>query len=254
MIGVIIQARMGSSRLPGKVLKNINNIPSIEFQINRIKKAKKVDKIILATSTEAFDDPIEELCKEKDILFYRGPEQDVLKRYFDCAKLYNLSTVVRLTGDCPLVDPKIIDLALDSFFKYEVDYCSNTVPPETSKWPDGSDIEVFSFDSLQQANDEAIDFEDREHVTFFFWKKNQNRFKTYQLPNEKDWSNFRYTVDYPEDYEVIKLIAEEFFRREDRDFTIKDIINFLTSRPDIVALNSKFHFGQGWSQQVKQKV
>lgn len=248
MIGVILQARMGSSRLPGKVLKNINNVPSIEFQINRIKKAKKVGKIILATSIKVSDDPIEELCKEKGIICYRGSEEDVLERYFECAKLHNLSTVVRLTGDCPLVDPKTIDLAIDSFFKNNTDYCSNTVPPDTSRWPDGSDVEVFSFNALQQANEEATDSEDREHVTFFFWKKNFQRFKTHQLPNEQDWSNFRYTIDYPEDYDAVKLIAEELFQEKKIDFSIKDIINFLHSRPDITNLNSKFYFGEGWKQ------
>ena len=117
MIGVILQARMGSSRLPGKVLMKINGLSSIEFQINRIKQAKRVNKIILATTDEAQDDPIEELCQLNDILVFRGSENDVLSRYYGCAKHNNIETIVRLTADCPLIDPIIIDKVIDLFIK-----------------------------------------------------------------------------------------------------------------------------------------
>ena len=248
MIGVILQARMGSSRLPGKVLMKINGLSSIEFQINRIKQAKRVNKIILATTDEAQDDPIEELCQLNDILVFRGSENDVLERYYECAKIHKLSTIVRLTADCPLVDPKIIDIAINEFLKNKVDYCSNTVPPESSQWPDGSDVEVFSFCALEKAFSEAKTKEDREHVTFYFWKNNSKKFKTLQVSNYKDWSNYRYTIDYPEDYEAVKLIVKEFFNDNKIDFTTEDIIGLLEKRPDIVNLNNQFSFGEGWTQ------
>jgi len=248
MIGVILQARMGSSRLPGKVLKEINGMTSIEFQINRIKKAKNINKIILATTTESVDDPIEKLCQKHDILFFRGSEQDVLARYYDCAKAHELSSIVRLTADCPLVDPSVIDLVITSYLEKNVDYCSNTVPPETSKWPDGSDVEVFSFEILELAYKNASEEADREHVTFYFWKKNFDKFNTYQLPNHKNWANYRFTVDHPEDYDAVRLIVDQFYQNNQPNFDTRDIINFLDSQPEIKALNNKFSFGEGWKE------
>lgn len=248
MIGVILQARMGSSRLPGKVLKEINGMTSIEFQINRIKKAKNINKIILATTTESVDDPIEKLCQKHDILFFRGSEKDVLARYYDCAKAHELSSIVRLTADCPLVDPSVIDLVITSYLEKNVDYCSNTVPPETSKWPDGSDVEIFSFEILELAHKNASEAADREHVTFYFWKKNFDKFNTYQLSNNKNWSNYRFTVDHPEDYDAVRLIVDQFYQNNQPNFDTKDIINFLDSQPEIKALNNKFSFGEGWKE------
>jgi spore coat polysaccharide biosynthesis protein SpsF len=248
VIGVILQARMGSTRLPGKVLMKINNNSSIEFQINRINQAKRVDKIILATTDGTLDDPVEELCRLNDILIYRGSENDVLDRYYRCAKIHDLSTIVRLTADCPLVDPVVIDAAINTFQKNKLDYCSNTVPPESSQWPDGSDVEVFSFNALEKAFFEATTKEDREHVTFYFWRNNSKKFKTHQISNNKDWSKYRFTIDYPEDYEAVKLIVKEFYKDNKIDFTTEDIVNLLEQRSDITSLNSQFSFGEGWKQ------
>lgn len=227
---------------------NISDCSSIEFQINRISQAKRVDKIILATTDGALDDQIEDLCNLNNILVYRGSENDVLERYYRCAKIYNLSTIIRLTADCPLVDPKIIDIAIEAFQKNNVDYCSNTVPPESSQWPDGSDVEVFSFNALEQAFNEATSTEDREHVTFYFWKNKFRKFKTLQIPNHEDWSRYRFTIDYPEDYEAVNLIVKEFHKDRKIDFSTEDIINLLKQRSDIVNLNNQFSFGDGWEQ------
>lgn len=240
MIGVILQARMGSSRLPGKVLNKINGIPSLEFQIDRIKKAKKLNKIIVATSNNQQDNVIEKLCKKNDILFYRGSEQDVLKRYYECAKLYRLNTIVRLTADCPLIDPDIIDLIIEIFFKKKVDYCSNTLPLISSKWPDGSDVEVFSFSALKKANAENLKSIYREHVTHCFWDKKLKKYKSFQVSNKEDWSKFRFTIDYPEDYIVVKLIAEKLFKKYKNNFNTKDIVDYLKLNPDIRKINRKY--------------
>ena len=189
MIAAIIQARMGSTRLPGKVLKNMNGSSLLEIQIERVKKSKNIKNIVVATSININDDEIEKFCLQKEINFYRGSENDVLSRYYECAKIYNIQTIVRLTADCPLIDPVIIDKVIDLFIENDVDYSSNTVPPDTSFWPDGSDVEVFSFEAIEKAYKKAKKQEDREHVTFFFWKNKSNGFKVNQLSNMEDWSN-----------------------------------------------------------------
>jgi len=247
MIGVIIQARMGSSRLPGKVLKKLGDRSLLDFQIDRIKEAKTIDFIIVATTMERSDDDIELFCNEKGINCFRGSETDVLSRYYECAKVNNIDTIVRLTADCPLIDPNVIDMVVDLYFTSNVDYASNTVPPETSLWPDGSDVEVFSFDALKKAYIESNSNEDREHVTFFFWKNKKNGFKTAQLCNSSDWSKYRFTVDYIEDYEVLKLIYNEI-RAKGLFGNIDEIVSVLIENPEIRKINEQYYFGIGWKK------
>ena len=246
MITAIIQARMGATRLPGKVLKILNNKSLLEFQLERIKLSERIQEIIVATTNESADDEIASLCNRRGIKVFRGSQNDVLSRYYHCAKENNASTIVRLTADCPLIDPKVIDAVIDLYFSKKVDYAANTVPPETSYWPDGSDVEVFSFQALKKANEETTDISFREHVTFYFWK-DTNKFSSVQLDNKQDWSNYRFTLDYPEDYEVIKLINDELLRKKLFGH-IDEIIDILVSKPEIAEINKAFYFGIGWKQ------
>ena len=246
MITAIIQARMGATRLPGKVLKVLNNKSLLEFQLERIKLSERIQEIIVATTNESADDEIASLCNRRGIKVFRGSQNDVLSRYYHCAKENNASTIVRLTADCPLIDPKVIDAVIDLYFSKKVDYAANTVPPETSYWPDGSDVEVFSFQALKKANKETTDISFREHVTFYFWK-DTNKFSSVQLDNKQDWSNYRFTLDYPEDYEVIKLINDELLRKKLFGH-IDEIIDILVSKPEIAEINKAFYFGIGWKQ------
>ena len=170
MIAAIIQARLGSNRLPGKVLKQVNGVPLLEYQINRVKKSKHIDQIVVATSTLEQDNLIADFCNERKIHCFRGSEEDVLGRYYHCAKKYNAGIIIRLTADCPLIDPAVIDQMVTLFEAQKVDYVANTTPPETSMFPDGSDVEIFSMEGLTQVFNEASDPQDREHVTFYFWK------------------------------------------------------------------------------------
>ena len=247
MIGVIIQARMGSTRLPGKVLMNLGRSTLLDFQIERVKKAKNIATIIVATTLDSNDDEIEAFCNKKGIKCFRGSQNDVLSRYYNCAKDNNLDVIVRLTADCPLIDPEVIDQVVDLFFKKCVDYASNTVPPETSLWPDGSDVEVFSFNALERANQKAVKKEDKEHVTFLFWKYNLNKFRTAQLQNLENWSNYRFTVDYREDYEVLTLIYEELKSRGIFGY-VREVVEILNERSDIRNLNKEYYFGIGWKK------
>lgn len=239
----IIQARMGSTRLPGKVLKEINGKPLLSYQLDRISKAKNLDKIVIATSNLSQDDDIEKFCELYGVECFRGSEDDVLSRYYDCAKFYNPSTVVRLTGDCPLSDPDIIDSVIECYKKNSVDYCVNTVPVESNTFPDGTDVEVFSMSALEKAYNEVTDEHFREHVTFQFWQTNE--YTRAQFIGVKDYSEYRVTVDYPEDFEVVKYIFEELNQKESFGH-LDEIINIIDSNSEIKSKNGQYYFGQGW--------
>jgi spore coat polysaccharide biosynthesis protein SpsF len=246
MIVAIIQARMGSTRLPGKVLMDLNGIPMLQYQVDRVVKSKIIDQVVVATSTSPQDDEIATFCKKNNISFFRGSEDDVLSRYYDAAKKYEVNTIVRITADCPLIDPAVIDRTIELFQKNNLDYASNTAPQENSQYPDGSDVEVFSMSALQRADQEATSKEDREHVTFYFWKaEKKDTFKIAQLGNYENWSKYRFTVDYLEDYQVVKQIDTELKRRNQFG-TLEEIIQILKEQPEIVELNAEYYFGIGW--------
>ena len=245
MIVAIIQARMGSTRLPGKVLKEVDGVPLLKIMLQRVMAARKLDKVVIATSVLPTDNPIADFCASEGYECFRGSEGDVLSRYYDCAAKLGAKVIVRLTADCPLIDTEVIDSVVELYEKAGVDYAANTVPPETSMFPDGSDVEVFSYEALDRAQREATDASDREHVTFYFWRDPSRGFKTAQLRNTEDWSKFRLTVDYPEDFEVIKVIVSELFHGGACPSLTK-IIEFARNRPGLTALNSKYYFGQGW--------
>ncbi|KKR73421.1 MAG: 3-deoxy-manno-octulosonate cytidylyltransferase [Candidatus Woesebacteria bacterium GW2011_GWA2_40_7] len=244
MIVGVIQARMGSARLPGKILKKVNGAALLGYQVERVRKSRLLDKIIVATSVLVKDDVVEKFCKTNNIEYFRGSENDVLSRYYECAQKYNADIVVRLTADCPLSDPKIIDDTIKFYMDTKVDYAANTVPPETSKYPDGFDVEVFSMKALKKAYEKANDSHDREHVTFYFWKYN-NDFKIAQLYNSKNCSKYRLTVDYPEDFEVVEFVIKELKKRNSFGH-LNEIIEIIDANPDIKAKNSKYYSGIGW--------
>jgi spore coat polysaccharide biosynthesis protein SpsF len=244
MIIAIIQARMGSSRLPKKALTDIDGTPSLKFMIDRVKKSKLIDKIIVATTNKEEDNEIVNFCNNNDIFCHRGSEDDVLDRYYQTAKEYKATTVVRLTSDCPLIDPYLIDDTINLFIQKKVDYASNTVPPEVKKYPDGSDVEVFSFKNLNRAWIETKDIKDREHVTFYFWKRNKD-FTTAMLDNKYDWGKYRITVDYKEDIDLVRQIVRKL--KDQKKFgTTKEIVEILESNPELLKINSMHSWGANW--------
>ncbi len=244
MISAMIQARMGSTRLPGKVLMPILDKPMIELMIERVKKSKKQEKIILLTSNSSKDDEIAQYCAQNSILCYRGDENNVLKRYYEAAKKFKVSTIVRLTGDNPLIDFNIIDMALEIFEKNKYDFVSNTVPMP-STFPDGMDVEVFSFENLKKAYNNAKLPSEKEHVTFYFWKT--GLFNCYKFNYKHDYSSYRLTIDYPEDFEVVKMIFENLYNIN-KNFDIEDIINFLKKNKDITIKQKKIKKNDGWER------
>ena len=246
-IVAIIQARMGSTRLPGKVLMKVSNTPLLKIMLPRVEKSNRLNKIVIATSTHAQDNPIEDFCNNNNVPCFRGSESDVLSRYYESAKQFDADVIVRLTADCPLIDSKIIDKVIDLYFTEKVDYSSNTVPPDKSKFPDGSDVEVFSYNALERAFSEAKKDSEREHVTHYFWRNN-NGFRTAQLSQEDNWSKYRFTVDYPEDFEVVEFVIQELERRKSSG-SLKEIIEIIESNPEIKEKNSKYYFGIGWIEE-----
>jgi len=222
MILAIVQARMGSTRLPGKVLKEVNGKPLIEILLNRLSEAKRIDKIVLATSINKENDDLSKAVEKLGFDVFRGSEEDVLDRYYKSASEYSPVGVVRVTGDCPLIDANLVDRVIRKFQKTGVDYASNTMP---RTYPDGLDLSVFSFETLEIAWRQAKTKYDREHVTPFM--RHPKRFKISSVMNDVDYSKERWTIDELEDFKVLCNIFNHFKP------------DFLFSRLEVIELKSK---------------
>lgn len=232
----IIQTRIGSTRLPGKVLKKMCDKSVLEHDIDRLRRVKNIDKIIIATTILEKDNAIVDESKRLKVTCYRGAEEDVLSRYYYAAKENNADIIVRVTSDCPLIDSevteKIIQYYLDNSEKY--DYVSNTID---RTYPRGLDTEVFSFKALEKAFNEAISERDREHVTPYIWD-NSNLFRLYQYKNEEDYSELRWTLDTVEDLELINRIYTILYPRKCNDFNMKDVIELYKEHPKLNSINN----------------
>ncbi|WP_461208465.1 cytidylyltransferase domain-containing protein [Desulfocurvus sp. DL9XJH121] len=248
MISAIIQARMGSTRLPGKVLKPLGGKPMLQVQIERARLAHRLDEVVVATSSLPGDDAIADFCTGFEVPCFRGSETDVLSRYHGCARERGADVIVRLTADCPLTDPDVIDAVVELREREDADYACNTVPPDTGRWPDGSDVEVFTRAALERAHTEAREDREREHVTFYLWEHAADRgFKTTQLGRDFDLSHLRFTVDYPEDFEVVEFVFEEL-RRKRLFGHVDEVATLIEANPDIKCKNEKYFFGIGWGK------
>ena len=200
---VITQARTGSTRFPNKIMNRIEGKTLLSIHIDRIKKSKKTNTIIIATTNKKNDDIIEFEANILGVHCYRGDEDDVLDRFYQAAKFHNPDYVVRLTSDCPLIDPSLIDEIIEATINSKVDYCSNTL---IESYPDGQDVEVFSFNSLKKAWEESVLMSDREHVTPYMKKK----FKVLNVhSNNMKFNKVRMTVDEPNDFVVIKRLVDK---------------------------------------------
>ncbi len=245
MIGCIIQARMGSSRLPGKALmKSDSGKPLLYYVINQLRYCSKVKNLVIATTTNQEDDEIEKFAKDKSVNIFRGKEKDVLDRYFQCAKKYSFSTIVRITADCPLIDPQIVDKVIEQFFSGNYDFATNTL---MRTFPIGTDVEVFSFSALNKAWENAQLPSEREHVTPYF--HNKENFKIINVENDKNISNLRLTVDRIEDFELIKQILNNI---SINPIHLEDVLELFSRKPELIEINKHINHNEGFNKSLEE--
>jgi spore coat polysaccharide biosynthesis protein SpsF len=234
----ILQARASSSRLPGKVLKPILGRPMLLHQLDRVRRARSLDALVVATSTDPSDDPIQELCATAGVSCFRGSLNDVLDRFYQAALPYQPRTIVRLTGDCPLTDPGLIDRVVEFFGMDSFDIAGTAVT-----FPDGLDVEVVRFEILEHAWKQATRPSDREHVTLLVHRQPE-RFRVGRYPSDMDLSHLRWTVDEPQDFELVRRIYEALYPRNPA-FTTSDILDLLAAQPELLDLNRGIQRNEG---------
>ncbi|QWB99433.1 glycosyltransferase family protein [Mycoplasmatota bacterium] len=235
-IGVIIQARMGSTRLPGKVIKKLNDKTVLEHVISRVRQSKTINNIIIATTTNERDTVIALEALRCGVEIFRGSEDDVLSRYYMASKKFGLDIVVRITADCPLIDPKILDNIINFYISNHYDIVSNASSNMSERtYPRGLDTEVFSFKILESAHLNAKKVYQREHVTPYIYENSNN---THYYKNNVDYSKHRWTLDTEEDYKLITHIYN-FLYHGKHDFYLEDIIDLFRKYPKLYDINSK---------------
>ena len=237
---VILQARMSSNRLPGKVMKEINGMPMIYWQIQRILRSKAVDDLIVATSTDVTDDVLAGYLQGISVKVFRGNLNDVLSRYLEASLPYPHGGLIRLTGDCPLVMPDLIDQMVKEFYSLDADYLSNTLKPT---YPDGLDIEIIKKGVLNRLVAFSLNQREKEHVTFGIYTRPEI-FKCINYENLRDCSSQRWTVDYQEDFDFVQKIFSRF-RGQESEFTYEDVNEYLELNPGIESKNSDFQRNEG---------
>jgi len=243
MISAIIQARMGSSRLGGKVMMKVLDKPLLQHMIERLKYSQYIEEIIIATTTNERDGEIVNLCEKLNINFFCGSENDVLDRYYNTAKKNNVDIIVRMTSDCPLIDPEISDKVISYYIKNQdrFDYVSNMHPPT---YPDGLDTEIFPFDVLEKTWDNAKQPHEREHVSPYIWD-NPSTFRIGNVTHEKELHlQERWTLDYEKDYLFLKRVFEELYPTK-KIFYMNDVLDLLNRKPEIRKINQDYA-GMNW--------
>jgi len=237
---------MGSSRLPGKVLMHVGDQrPSLFYTITQLRACKLIDKIIVATTTNPEDDAIESFVRDLGVDLFRGDADDVLARYYNCSKKYSLSAVLRVTADCPLIDPTIVDRGISIFLENNFDYVTNTFP---RTFPDGNETEVFSFAALESAYLHAHLPSEREHVTPYF-RNNKEKFNIMNFSNTEDLSHLRWTLDYEVDLKLIRIIISKITKRP---ICLNDILQLLKDEPSLVEINKDHKPNEGYLRSLKQ--
>ncbi len=245
----IIQARMASTRLPGKVLLPLMDKTILEHIVNRVRAVEKISDIIVAASDNKMDDLIEAFCKDKEIQCFRGSEENVLERFYQCAKLYEAQVIVRVTADDPLKDPLVITKAIELFESEQYDYVSNTLK---ATYPEGIDIEVFSFSALEEAYKKAELSSEKEHVTPYIYK-NPSEFRLYNFSNPIDLSKLRWTVDVVEDYQFVHQVYEALYQKPNEIFTMEEVLKLLEQRPELKEINKGHVRNEGYLSSLKQE-
>lgn len=249
MIAAIVQARMGSTRLPGKVLIDIQGKPLLALVIDRIREARLIDGIVIATTRNEKDRAIIEFARSQDILYYAGSEEDVLDRFYQAAKTYKAGTIVRITPDDPFKDPEVIDTVISHYLKNKknLDYVSNTIKPT---YPEGLDVEVFSFTTLEKAWKEANSLSEREHVTPYIWN-HPEIFRLANIENNEDLSHLRWTLDTEADLKFTREVYARLYHGQ--VFLMKDILALLRAEPELLQINEGIARNAGYLKSLEQE-
>ena len=251
MILAIIQARMGSSRLPGKVLLDLAGRPVLWHAVSRVQKARLVDQVLVATTDQPSDEPIRRFCTEQAVQCFGGSEQDVLDRFVQAARFAGATesdAIVRITADCPLIDPDVIDMVVAAYRQTGADYVSNVQPPT---FPDGLDVEVFCFSALLTAWREAKLVSEREHVTPYL-RNHPEKFSTHNVTHDTDLSALRWTLDEPADYALLQRLVAEMGRNQP-EFHLADVLQVLAVHPEWQELNRDFQRNEGYAKSLRQE-
>ena len=246
-IVAIVQARMGSTRLPEKVMKTINGATVIELLLMRLSQSKLIDLVVVATSEEKKNRRLADHVKQIGFNCELGSENDVLERYHQTAEKFNADIIVRITGDCPLIDPQLVDEVIEGYLSANVDYFCNVMP---ATYPDGLDVEVFSKAALDITNLQAVDPFDREHVTPYI--RNSGKFSISGITYEKDLSHLRWTLDEPEDFKLISAIFNRF--NPNLHFNWLDILDYYYAEPEIFEINGMIKRNEGADMGTGQKL
>ena len=245
-LAIVVQARTGSTRAPGKVLADVCGRPMLVRQLERLAHVKREARLVVATTVDAADDPIVDLALGFGVDVHRGHPTDLLARHVRAARSVLADAVVKIPSDCPLVDPRVVDHVLDAYYANEgaFDYVGNLHP---ASWPDGNDVEVMPLAALERADREASKPHEREHTTPYFWDSPEKfRIGKVIWANGRDLSmSHRFTVDYPEDIAFVRAVYDVLLSKIGIDFSVDDVVDLLTKRPDIRALNATYA-GVNW--------
>ena len=243
----IVQARVSSKRLPGKVLKLINKKSVLEILIRRLSKSRQISKIIVACSKKKSDFKIIQLCQKMNIDYFAGSEENVLERFYKTAQKFKAQNILRITGDCPLVDPKIVDNVIEIFHTKKLDYVTNANPPT---YPDGFDVEVFTFKALEESFKKAKNPYQKEHVTPYIYQN--NKFKKFNVRCKKNFSNLRLTLDEKKDFELISKIFDHF--KGNIYFSYEDILKYYKKNKKVFLINIGIKRNEGPHLHEGQKL
>lgn len=240
---IVTQARIGSTRLPNKVLRKIGDTSLLDIHLERLKMSKCYAQIIVATTFETGVEKIIEIAKAKEVNYFQGSTEDVLDRFYNAVKDDKPEYVVRVTSDCPLIDPSLLDQVIKWTIKQDLDYCSNQI---SEQYPDGQDIEVFKFSALEKAWQEAEFMSEREHVTPFIRKNSKNQFQIGEFPSSKNYSDIRMTVDDEKDFLAINKLIEHL----GINATWLEYTNYIIKNPDEF-VNQKTQRNEGYLKSLK---
>lgn len=245
-IVAMIQARMGSRRLPGKMSLPLGDSTVLEQVLDRVSRSEKLDEVVLVTTIDKSDLPLVRLCSQKNIRVFCGSENDVLDRYYQAAKIIKPDHVVRITGDCPLMDPDVIDCVIKRHLESNADYTSNVLK---ESYPDGLDVEIFSFAALKKSWEEAELKSDREHVTLYI-RNNPESFKLLSVENETDLSSLRWTLDEEADYLFITKIYNLLDKSD--SYGMGSVLNIICSNPSLGEINNNITRNEGLMKSLKE--